>query len=100
MCSPIAPDAVVVDGVEGEGADEVVDQALMRSEAGDQFESEGLAGRPAAGRGGGLREGLGGFPGHGIDPFALPAGVRRRCAGVRPLGCGFLGPGPGASGKP
>ena len=32
-------DAVVVDGFEAEGADEVVGQALMRGEAGDQFEA-------------------------------------------------------------
>jgi two-component system sensor histidine kinase UhpB len=37
---------------------------------------------------------------HDLDPFALPGRSRQRCAGVRPLGCGFLGPGIGASGKP
>ena len=42
-------DAVVVNGFEAEGADEVVGQGLMRGEAGDQFEGDGLT---IAGRGG------------------------------------------------
>ena len=50
-CGRVA-DAVVVDGFEAEGADEVVGQALMRGEAGDQLEGDGLAVWPGAGRGG------------------------------------------------
>ena len=84
-------DTVVVNGFEAEGAGDVAGQALMRGEAGNQFEGDGLA---IAGRGG-LRAGLGdclvGFLGHDLDPVSLPGRSRRRRAGVRPLGCGFLG---------
>jgi hypothetical protein len=36
-------DAVVIDGFEAEGADEVVGQALMRGEFGDQLKGDGVA---------------------------------------------------------
>src|ERR1019366_7922072 len=77
-------DAVVVNGIETEGADEVIGQALMRGELGDHLEGDGLAIRPAAGWDGlrrGLRAYLGGFPGHDLDPFAareVPSALCRR----------------------
>jgi hypothetical protein len=84
-------DTVVVNRFEAEGAGDVVGQGLMRGKAGDQFEGDGLT---IAGLGG-LRVALGGrlsgLAGHDCDPVSLPGRSRRRRAGVRPLGCGFLG---------
>ena len=82
-------DGVVVDGFEAEGADEVVGQALMRGESDDQFEGDGLARRLEAGRRG-LRDCLGGFPGHDLDLSLCPGGFAGGVPASAPSGAVFL----------
>ena len=92
-------DGGVVDRIDPEGAGQVLGEAGVRRVGHDRLKGDGLAGWLRAGLVLclGLRSGL--VAGH--NRFLLAAvGSRGPRACVRPLGCGFLGPGIGGRGNP